>query len=223
MLQFSRFRSALLLLGFLLLLGGLAGPISTPLQAQSLTNEADDSPAAPASAPTFVYQSTIAEPGFEGGRDLVVDDAANAYVVSRSYDSNNDVLITRLDPGGNVVWERLLSGSAHDFGTGIAIDANNDIYVVGTTHSIDFPVVNAYRGSRNGFTDAFLTKLSGQDGTILYSTYFGGSRAEHGADIALDSNGDLLIYIKQPECRLPGEYFTTHPVIGYRRRQQEFL
>lgn len=142
---------------------------------------------------SVVYETTLVETGFEGGRDIAVDANDNAYVIARSYDTNNDLLVVKLDPAGNVVWTKLIAGNGHDFGTGIVADNNGDVYIVGTTHSSDFPVVNAYQPTRNGFVDAFLLKLSGQDGSIIFSTYFGGSRAEYSGDIAFDPNGNLVI------------------------------
>ena len=53
-----------------------------------------------------------------------------------------------------------IGGSNHDEAYGIAVDANNDVYVTGLTYSTDYPVLNPYQGSNNGMGDAFVTKLT---------------------------------------------------------------
>jgi hypothetical protein len=143
--------------------------------------------------PAFVYETSLDRAQFAGGRDIAVDDAGNAYVVARAYDTNNDVLIVKLDPNGGELWHTYLGGNSHDFGFGIEVNAAGDVYVGGWTLSSDFPVLNAWQSSLNGGADAFITKLLGQDGSLIFSTYYGGARAEYGYDIALDDAGNVYL------------------------------
>jgi len=66
----------------------------------------------------------------------------------------------------------------NDTGTGIAVDAAGNVYVAGTTFSWDFPQVNSkasgptVRCSVNCvYRSTFVSKLSADGGTLLYSTY----------------------------------------------------
>ena len=147
----------------------------------------------PSSIPTFAYETILNLAQFDAGRDIAVDDSGHSYVVARAYDSHNDVLIVKLDQNGLLQWHTYLRGNSHDFAHGIALDAVGNVYVAGATLSTDFPVLNAWQDSRNGPADGFITKLSGQDGSLLFSTYFGGSRAEYAQDIALDAAGNVYI------------------------------
>jgi hypothetical protein len=74
------------------------------------------------------------------------------------------------------------------------VDNSGKIYVVGTTHSTDFPVTtSAYAGVLYGPQDAFITKIDPDSGTpLVYSTYMGGELSDDGRAVAVDANG--LIY-----------------------------
>lgn len=144
-------------------------------------------------APTFVYESTYNGANFDYGLDTVVDSGGNAYVLARSYDSNNDVLVLKFGPDGTLLWNTTIRGNALDFGTGIEVDGSGIVYITGWTDSTDFPLVNPLQSTRNGFRDAFLSKLSAQDGSIVYSTYFGGNRSDGSNDLAINSAGEVYL------------------------------
>jgi hypothetical protein len=58
-----------------------------------------------------------------------------------------------------LLYSGYLGGKENDFGYGIAVDANDNAYVVGQTLSTNFPTFNGEFTSRNGTNDAFLTKI----------------------------------------------------------------
>jgi len=55
-----------------------------------------------------------------------------------------------------------LGGGGADFGTSIAGDILGDTYITGETASGDFPRVTPFQASRNGTTDAFISKFAPQ-------------------------------------------------------------
>ncbi|MGH9203892.1 MAG: SBBP repeat-containing protein, partial [Vicinamibacterales bacterium] len=142
--------------------------------------------------------------------DIAVDSAGNAHVVG-STDSNDfpvvhayqpargggiDAFVTKLNPAGSaVVYSTYLGGSAGDtnnFRSGIALDTSGNAYVTSRTESIDFPTLNALQGALGGFEDAFVTKFD-PVGSVLYSTFLGGSSFEIGNGIAADSSGNAYV------------------------------
>jgi PKD repeat protein len=142
--------------------------------------------------PTIVYETIIG--GATSGIDIAVDVAGNAYVIARAYDTNNDVMVAKLSADGALQYATYLSGSSGDFGTGIALDGLGDVYIAGGTDSSDFPILNAMQSVKNGVTrDAFVAKLAAQDGSLLFSTYFGGSRSDIIQDITLNSAGQIYL------------------------------
>ncbi len=94
-----------------------------------------------------------------------------------------------------------LGGSDNDAGVaedrrkfGLAVDASGNAYVTGTTGSTDFPTTQHSHPTEygGGSWDAFVTKLDAE-GSLFYSTYFGGSETDTGADIAADSSGNAYV------------------------------
>jgi hypothetical protein len=97
-----------------------------------------------------------------------------------------DIFVSKLDPSGNLVFSTYLGGSGTDVGRGIAIDPLNQVYLTGGTNSVDFPIQRDPQGNvlqavlaTPTFSNAFLTKLSADGSTVLYSTYFGQSWSGH--------------------------------------------
>lgn len=87
-----------------------------------------------------------------------------------------------------------LGGNDNDEARGIVIGSMNDIYIIGTTSSRNFPLLNAIQDSHGGgAADAFVTKLNSSLSRLIYSTYLGGSKIEEGNDIAIDSSDNVYV------------------------------
>jgi len=79
-----------------------------------------------------------------------------------------------------------LGGSSSDFGTSIARDWVG-LCIMGGTDSSDFPTTTgAYDISYNGNKDVFVSKLNWNLGTLVASTYLGGSSDDEGKSLAVD-------------------------------------
>src|SRR5262249_38289557 len=61
-----------------------------------------------------------------------------------------DAFITKLDPGGAMVYSTYLGGSLGDNGNGIAVDAAGSAYVTGYTLSSDFPKASPIQANIGG-------------------------------------------------------------------------
>ena len=90
--------------------------------------------------------------GNSGSEDWPV--SGNAYQSKRkaigSYVRN--VVVTKFDASGAVVYSTFIGGSTNDYGTSIAIDGAGNAYLTGYTTSSDFPVT----------TNAFAEHAAGQ-------------------------------------------------------------
>jgi outer membrane protein assembly factor BamB len=144
--------------------------------------------------PQMVWENTISVTSelIEGGRDMVVDDEGNAIVLG-GLAVEQDFFVLKFDPSGDLLWDMIIGGSALDNASDLEVDGAGDIYIAGRSLSDDFPAVNAYQATKSGPSDAFLMKLDGDDGSILFSTYFGGTRAEWAHGIALGADGRITI------------------------------
>lgn len=91
------------------------------------------------------------------------------------------------------------TGSANggDQGNAIAVDAAGNAYITGTTYSTNFPTTTgAFQAQNNGAgatSVVFVSKLSSDGSSLIYSTYLGGTGGDQGYGIALDSSGDTYI------------------------------
>src|SRR5205807_2692167 len=84
-----------------------------------------------------------------------------------------------------------------DSATAIAVDANGNAFVTGTTSSTDFPVKSAYQSALAGPCcypqDAFVTGYSSKGGAYLFSTYLGGGSFDFGYGISTLPDGSVVI------------------------------
>ncbi|MCK5058792.1 MAG: SBBP repeat-containing protein, partial [Candidatus Aminicenantes bacterium] len=161
----------------------------------------------------LVYSTYLGGGDYERAFDIAVDGNGHAYVTGYTYSRNfptknpvqeefgggySDAFVTKLSlTGSSFVYSTYLGGYNGDRGTGIAVDSNNCAYITGNTKSFNFPLKKPYQSARNGDYDSFVSKLSSDGSSLLYSTYLGGSRSEshfgQGADIAVDKNGNAYV------------------------------
>jgi hypothetical protein len=85
-----------------------------------------------------------------------------------------------------------LGGGAEDFATGLAVDAQGNIYLAGETASLDFPQTTGQAAPVGGF-DAFVAKLSPAGDSLVYATYLGGSGYEYATDLDVDLEGNAYV------------------------------
>ncbi len=168
---------------------------------------------------SLVYSTYLGGSGMDVGHSIAVDSSGNAYVTGytdstnfptqNAYQGSNrgdrDAFVTKLNPQGNsLVYSTYLGGSGMDVGNGIAVDSSGNAYVTGKTESTDFPTQNAYQGRYGGGTyDAFVTKLSPEGNSLVYSTYLGGSGEDRGYGIAVDSQGNAYVTGETASANFP--------------------
>jgi len=155
---------------------------------------------------SLIYSTYLGGSNWDLGLGIAVDSVGNAYVTgwtnSTDFPTKNayqrlnrgdeDAFVIKLSPSGSLIYSTYLGGSGNDEGVGIAVDSQGNAYVTGWTISTDFPTKNAYQGSYRGHGDAFVTKLS-PEGSLVYSTYLGGSDNDEGRGIAVDSQGNAYV------------------------------
>ena len=92
-----------------------------------------------------------------------------------------------IDP--SLVYSSYLGGALNDAAMGVAVDSLGQAYVTGYTESTNFPVDdNGFNQSSNGCSDVFVTKLSADGKSLIYSTYLGGNASDVGNGIAVNSS-----------------------------------
>ncbi len=88
-----------------------------------------------------------------------------------------DVTISKYDSAGTtLLWATYLGGSQNEFPHSLVVDRNDDLVILGTTFSANFPVDSlGYDTTYGGGTDLFVSKLSSDGTALLGSTFIGGS------------------------------------------------
>ncbi|EDP75942.1 SBBP repeat-containing protein [Hydrogenivirga sp. 128-5-R1-1] len=138
----------------------------------------------------FIYQEVDGKKVEIRGR-FVVSKEDKKYYYGFEVDGYREGYALVVDPA--LSYSSFLGGSSQNSGYGIAVDSSGNAYVVGTTLSSDFPVQGALQGSRGGSYDAFVTKVSPQGNSIVFSTYLGGSDRDDGTGVAVDPGGNVYV------------------------------
>lgn len=158
-----------------------------------------------------VYSTHVGGSHDDIGLGIAVDAQGQAHVtgvtgspdfpaIAKPYQGEDDAFVFALNAAGNnFVYSTLLGGSGRDMGTAIALDAQGNAWVAGATASTNFPVLKPLQASMKGSSNnpsewtffsgnAFVAKLS-PSGSVLFSTYYGGSSTDAALAIAVDPSG----------------------------------
>ena len=163
-----------------------------------------------ASGAALVYSTYLGGSQDESGEGIAIDGTGNVHVTGVTGSSDfpttagavdvtfgggyYDGFVTKLEASGAaLVYSTYLGGSEREQPAGIAVDSAGNAYVTGYTASADFTTTpDAFDRTFGGITDAFVTKLDGS-GTLLYSTYLGGTRHDQGNEISVDGVGNAYV------------------------------
>ncbi|MDX1950982.1 MAG: SBBP repeat-containing protein [Verrucomicrobiota bacterium] len=139
-------------------------------------------------------------------RALDVDDSGHAYILGEAGSfptlpdnaragGENDLVVAKINPEGtNVLWALFLGGNDLELGRGIKVAPDGSVYVTGMTTSTNFPTTaGAFQPALAGRFDAFLARIAPSGGSLIFSTYIGGSGSELANGLALDSLGRPVI------------------------------
>jgi uncharacterized repeat protein (TIGR01451 family) len=143
----------------------------------------------------------------------------NAAFQATALSSGNHVFVSELDStGSNLIYSTYLSGSTGvDNATGLALDVRGRAYLTGTTTSTDFPTTTgAFQTTSKATNQFFMSKVDPSltgSGSLVYSTYIGGSAPASGVTvgggIAVDTSST------SPSVLLTGgTSFTDMPVLN---------
>jgi hypothetical protein len=150
---------------------------------------------------------------------VAVDGAGNAFVTGEAQSLNfpttlgayqrvhtpgTAAFVTKLNPTGTTfVYSTLVSGSKGSSASGgsnytaasaIAIDSAGHAYIDGETNDTDFPTTPGVIQPNNaGVDDGFVTELSADGSSLVFSTYLGASDYEGLFGLKLDQSGNIFV------------------------------
>ncbi|HYX54033.1 MAG TPA: SBBP repeat-containing protein [Candidatus Limnocylindrales bacterium] len=171
---------------------------------------------------SVVFSTYLGGNNLDGAQAVTIDSSGNAYVAGTTQSSNfphtaafgtdtsTAVFVTKLNAtGSGLIFSTLLRGGGSGQGIfngagGIAVDASHNVYVGGITTSTTFPTTSgAFDRTFGGGTcntfgsgpclDSFVSKISSGGGTLIYSTYLGGSGSDGISGLAINSAGMAFV------------------------------
>jgi len=157
-------------------------------------------------------------------RAMAVDDAGNSYITGYFTDISDmdptedtaeltsngffDIFIQKIDTEGNLVWVRSFGGDFFDYGTGVEVDAEGNVYITGVyQQTVDFdPSETTFELTSQGAEDIFALKLN-SDGEFIWAVSMGSPDYEEPVSIGVSDAGDVYVggYFSSTGDYDPGE------------------
>jgi len=154
--------------------------------------------------PELVYSSYLGGEYWDMGYALAGDGEGGVWVTGCTASPDFPVLddsngkwshiafVSHFSSTGALLSSTCLGGTITEYGHILAGDGVGGVWVMGTTISTDFPVLNESQSDYGGGGDTFISHFS-SDGTLLSSTYLGGGETE--IDNALVGDGEGGVWV----------------------------
>ncbi len=164
-------------------------------------------------AQTYEWANGVGSSLGDYGYGIAVDQLGNTYITGAIYDTadfdpgpgianltsagNFDICIAKYDPNGNYIWAKSMGGTASDYGSGIAVDANGNTYITGYfSATADFDPDTGIADTANltsaGGNDIFLAMYDAS-GNYLWAKRLGSSGNDISRSISIDNGGNAYV------------------------------
>ncbi len=155
----------------------------------------------------LVWSTFLGGAGQDIVLDVVTDANSNVYVTGRTItpglatpgvfqdafpEGFAGSFIAKFDQEGQLVWFSYGLDGAIGESIAISID-ENQVYIAGRTGNEDLTVLNAYQSNFGGESDAFIAAFNTENGTLTWSTYYGGAGIDDIQDLEVAEDGTLFI------------------------------
>ena len=143
-------------------------------------------------------------------KDFRIDSSGSFFIL---YSRGDDINVMKLSKEGTPQWRVMYGTSKNDDPTSIEVDDAGNVYVAGATE-----------GSLNGreykdFSDPFLMKVSGTDGSEIWTRVFGTYGGDAASDLKFDGDGTVYVqssfgYSSEEEQYAEGTYLISFDLNG---------
>jgi uncharacterized delta-60 repeat protein len=137
------------------------------------------------SSGTIQWQRVLGGASGEKAQSVAIDSSNNVYVFGETSSAglgSSDFLLAKYNSSGTIQWQRIVGGASNEFGESVAIDSDNNVYVLGWTNS-------AGAGSYD-----FLIVKYNSSGTIQWQRVLGASiSAEAAYSVTIDSDNNVYV------------------------------
>ena len=193
---------------------------------------------------SLAYATLFGGNGHDIGNGIRVNAAGEAFVVGSTGSTNlpfgseayqatpnfvpgltaEDGFLCRLSADGSLLLAgTYLGGSASDVTRAVDLGPSGDVYVTGVTYSTNFPTTSgAFRTTpypNSSYGDVFVTRLTPDAGSLVYSTYLGGSNVDFSESIRVNGNEEAHIL----GSTMSTDFYTTGGSNGYVAMYDIFL
>ncbi len=161
---------------------------------------------------TLIYCGYIGGSSNESGSDIAVDADGRVYVAGSTlsteatfpvaigpdltHNGDADAFVARVNAAGTGLdYCGYIGGSNVEEGDAIALDADGNAYVTGSTFSTEasFPVIVGPDLTHNGDSDVFVAKVNSAGTALEYCGYIGGSDRDSYSNIAVDAASSAYV------------------------------
>ena len=161
---------------------------------------------------SILYSSYLGGLDEDSGHGIAVDLQHNAYVTGLTYSTNlplvtqvqslnggaGDGFVAKVNTNTNsgaLIFSSYVGGAGLDQSNAVAVDGAGDTYITGVTNSTSLATAGVSQPLNGGQGDAFVAKYSTSQGSpaLVYFTYLGGTKADSGGGIAVDSAGNAYV------------------------------
>ncbi|MCZ2356091.1 MAG: gliding motility-associated C-terminal domain-containing protein [Bacteroidia bacterium] len=140
--------------------------------------------------PTLIFSSYTGSVADNFGFTATYDNAGNLYAGGRvyaagypvfgayqsSFQGMYDAAISKFNASGTqLIYSTYLGGSAGDQPHSLVVNSQDELLVLGTTESNNFPIVQATQPTPGGGYDLFISRFNAAGNQLLASTYLGGA------------------------------------------------
>lgn len=135
------------------------------------------------------------------GAGITTDSDGNIYVTGQSFPTWGspirpftgsvwaDAFVAKLDRNGVLQWNTFLGGERRDYGRGLAVDAEGNVYVAGYSFATWGEPLSPYVSSYYG---GWVAKLGG-DGSLQWNTFMGSDHVSYLTGIVLDAGNNIYV------------------------------
>ncbi len=143
----------------------------------------------------LVWQKSYGGTGIDEARAIVNSGDGNFIIIgdTRSNDQNvsensggADVWIIKINPSGELLWEKTLGGSSFDVGRSVSITQDNSFLISGSSRSSDGDI-----SKNQGQNDALILKID-SNSSLKWEKTIGGSDIEFANDVIELNDGRVI-------------------------------
>ena len=156
----------------------------------------------------ILYYAYVGNDSWDQATGVAVDATGSAVITGQTRNPNfplknafqatykaglGNAFFTKLSSDGrSLIYSSYLGGSNYEDGHSVALDMQGNAFITGITASNDFPVVKGFQSTYGGAADCYVAKIA-PSGTLLWSTYLGGSGADWCYGAAVDPDGNAYV------------------------------